>query len=95
MRRKIQTVLLGMFSYKRTPAAEIDGGANEYVYQQFQTLPRQDVVAGRGWIYQRDLLLTQPTVFVVAPVSAPYDVTRVPVGLPDIEAALIEEEMLP
>lgn len=93
--RKPGGLLWGLFGYKRTPAAQMDGGMGEYVFQQFQTLPPQNVVEGRGFIPRRILSLTSPTLFVFAPATPPYDVTKVPVGIPDAEEALIEEEMLP
>ena len=86
-------ILFGPFRYRRTPAAQIDGGAAEYVFQQFQDFPPQNVVAGRGHIYRRDLTVDEPTLFVFAPVGAPVDVTRVPIGDPSIESPMIEEDL--
>ncbi len=92
---KALALLFGMFGYRRTPAAEIDGGMAEYTFQQFQELPPQDVLAGRGYIYRQDLALSEPDLFVFSPATPPFDVTKVPVGGPDIEQALIQEEMMP
>lgn len=87
-------LLWGMFGYRRTPAAEIDGGMAEYVWQQFQTLPQQNVLAGRGYIYRQDLMLAEPDLFIFAPATPPFDVTKVDLGAPSIEQALIEEQLL-
>lgn len=92
--KKVLEVLFGPFRYRRTPAAEIDGGMAEYVFQQFQEFPRQDVVNGRGYIYRRDLMLTEPPLFVFQPATPPFDVTKVELGIPDIEQAMIFEEGL-
>lgn len=90
---KALEILFGPFRYRRTPAAEIDGGMDEYVFQQFQEFPPQNVIAGRGYIYRQDLALTSPDLFVFAPVGAPVDVTRVPIGDPSIEQPMIEEDL--
>jgi len=95
MASKAKTLLWGMFGYKRTPAAEIDGGMAEYVFQQFQELPPQNVITGRGYIFRHDLLLTEPGLFVFAPVGAPYDVTKIPVGDPLIAEELSYEDIQP
>lgn len=91
---KALEILFGPFRYRRTPAAEIDGGMAEYTFQQFQQLPPQNVLSGRGYIYQRDLMLAEPDLFVFAPVGAPIDVTKVPVGTPEIDQPMIEEDLL-
>lgn len=91
---KALEILFGPFRYRRTPAAEIDGGMAEYTFEQFQQLPPQNVLAGRGYIYQRDLMLAEPDLFVFAPVGAPIDVTKVPVGTPEIDQPMIEEDLL-
>lgn len=91
--KKALTILFGPFTYKRTPAAEIDGGMAEYVFQPFQTKPPQNVLAGRGYIYRQDLQLTEPDLFIFAPVGAPIDIDKVPLGVPSIEQALIEEDL--
>jgi hypothetical protein len=87
-------LLFGLFRYRRTPAAQIDGGMAEYVFQQFDDLPPQNVVAGRGYIYQRDLMLAEPDLFIFAPAQPPFDVTKIGLGVPDIEQAMIEEDLL-
>lgn len=91
--KKALEILFGPFRYRRTPAAEIDGGMAEYVFQQFQQLPLQNVLAGRGFIYQRDLALAEPDLFIFAPVGAPVDVTKVELGTPDIDQPMIEEDL--
>lgn len=92
--RKALEILFGPFRYRRTPAAQIDGGMAEYTFQQFQEFPPQDVLAGRGYIYRQDPLLSEPGLFVFAPVGAPVDVTKVPLGTPDIDQPMIEEDFV-
>lgn len=91
--RKALEILLGPYRFKRTPAANIDGGAAEYVFQQVWETPPQNVLAGRGWIYRKDLMLAEPDLFVIQPVGAPFDIDKVPVGTPDIYQAMIEEDL--
>ncbi len=88
------SLLFGMFGYRRTPAAEIDGGMAEYTFEQFQTLPPQNVLVGRGFLYHADPLLAEQDLFVFAPATPPFDITKVPVGDPSLEEALIQEAML-
>lgn len=92
--KKVMEILFGPYRYKRTPAAQIDGGAAEYVFQQSQEFPPQNVLAGRGYLYAQDPLLTEQGLFVFAPIGAPYDVTKVPVGTLEIEQPMIEEDLL-
>jgi hypothetical protein len=89
---KALEILFGPFRYRRTPAAAIDGGMAEYTFEQFQELPPQNVVGGRGWIYRQDLMLAEPDLFVFAPVGPPIDVAKVPLGIPLIEQPMIEED---
>lgn len=89
----IGEILFGPFRYRKTPAAKIDGGAKEYVFQQFQEFPPQDVVRGRGYIYHKDLMLAEPDLFIFAPVGPPIDIDKVPLGITDIEQPMIEEDL--
>lgn len=90
---KALQILFGPFRYRRTPAAEIDGGMAEYTFQQFQEFPPQNVTAGRGYTYRQDPSLAEPDLFIFAPVGAPIDVTKVPLGDPEIEQPMIEEDL--
>lgn len=91
--KNVMQILFGPFRYRRAPSAQIDGGANEYVFEQFQEFPAQDVIAGRGFTYRQDPVLTEPGLFVVAPVGAPIDIDKIPIGTPDIESPMIEEDL--
>lgn len=93
MRVKLGELLFGPFRYRRTLAAEIDGGMAEYVFQQFQELPPQNVLAGRGFIYRQDPNLAEPDLFIFAPVGAPVDIEKVQLGTPDIDQPMIEEDL--
>lgn len=90
--KKALQILFGPFHYQRTPAAQIDGGAKEYVWQQFQEFPPQNVLSGRGYIFRQDLALAEPDLFIFAPVGPPIDIDKVALGVTDIDQPMIEED---
>lgn len=81
---KVGKILFGMFSYKRVPAAQIDGGMGEYAFQQFQPLPAVDPINGRGYHVRGQLFLTSPGLVALNPAGTPFDVTKLILGDPDM-----------
>lgn len=65
----------------------------EYTFQQFQETPPQNVLAGRGYIYLNDIQLAEPDLFIFAPVGPPVDIDKVPLGVPDIDQPMVEEDL--
>lgn len=81
---KVAQILLGMFRFKRTPAAQIDGGAGEYVLQQFQPFPAYDVVNARGAHYRKQLSAFSPGLVALNPAGTPFDVLQIQQGELDL-----------
>jgi hypothetical protein len=81
---KLCQILFGMFRFQRTPAAQIDGGATEYVLQQFQPFPAYDVINARGQHYRKQLSAYSPGLVALNPAGTPFDVTQIPEGELDI-----------
>lgn len=81
---KALEIIFGLFRYKRVPAARIDGGMGEYAFEQFQPLPAQDVINGRGHHVMRQLYLTSPGMVVLHPAGVPFDVDKIGMGELDL-----------
>lgn len=84
---KVLEIIFGPFRYRRAPAAQIDGGMGEYTFEQFQPLPAQDVINGRGYHVMRQLNVTSPGMVVLHPAGMPFDVDKVQMGEIDLFAA--------
>jgi hypothetical protein len=74
----------GMFRWQRAVAAEIDGGAAEYSFEEFQTRPLFDALNGNGYHVLGQLNLTSPGLVVPNPAGTPLDVLQTPMGELDL-----------